>query len=334
MRGERSQALDLFKTLLVVGMVATHVFQLLARSMPGWVDGFADFINLITFSGFLFAMGMGVGLGGDGPKPLMVRLKPALKLLGAAWLSSLAFALLVDRMALSGELVLDVLSLRRLFGWSEFLASFFMLYLLLALGRNQLVRMASDPLALGLSLALAAASTWVIVDANWPLTATLVGTTRFASFPLLPYLPWFLFGIALVRQGQRLRLWHWLGAVVASAALLVFMQQSGGLPGRFPPTLLWVIGAALPLVLYWQVSRIVAGRVVFPAWTLLPGRHVLAFLLFSNLAIFVTRNLMGRPVTSVTAWIGVSTGLLITIGITLFVRQSLEARFRPVAKMP
>ena len=114
----RSQGLDLFKTMLVVGMVIAHVLQLLTRQMPGWTERFSEFINLVTFSGFLFAMGIGLGLSGGGSKTWWQRLKPVLMLLGAAWLSSIAFALLVDRVTLTPDLVADVLTMRRLFGWS------------------------------------------------------------------------------------------------------------------------------------------------------------------------------------------------------------------------
>ena len=68
----RSQGLDLFKTVLVLGMVATHVIQLLAFDPPGWaLWPSRATVNLMAFSGFLLAFGIGVGLSRDRPRPLL-----------------------------------------------------------------------------------------------------------------------------------------------------------------------------------------------------------------------------------------------------------------------
>ncbi|MCR6636527.1 hypothetical protein [Devosia sp.] len=310
---KRSADLDLFKTMLVVGMVAIHVFQLLGRSMPVWVDRVAEGINLITFSGFLLAMGIGVGMGSERERGFWERMRPVMLLLVAAWISAFAFALLVDRTPLTWMLALDVLSFRRLFGWSEFLASFFMLYLLLALLRPLILRMALDPLSFGLSVALSFASTWIVVDLWLPASATLLGTTLFASFPLLPYLPWFLVGIRLGRSGGKLGWAHWSVAALCSGLLAFQVQQTGALPGRFPPTVLWVIGPALVLALYWVLARLLAARV--PNVLLLPGRHALSYLLVSNLLIFSARRIWGRPITEVETWLGSTLGVLVVIGV-------------------
>ena len=309
---QRSSALDLFKTLLVVGMVSIHVFQLLGRSLPGWMDRLSEGINLITFSGFLLALGIGVGLSRDRAGSWRERSVPVAMLLGACWLSSLAFAMLVDRMPLTPTLAIDILTLRRLFGWSEFLASFFALYLLMALARPVIVRMAEDKLAFALSLGVAFFSTWVVLDIGLPGTATLIGTTRFASFPLMPYLPWFLIGIHIGRANGEISPWLWLAATLCSALFIGHLYQTGTLPGRFPPTVLWVAGPALILLAYWRFATILSRASISPT-LLLPGRHVLSFLLLSNLFIFAVRNQYGRPVTTVGLWLAVSLEILLAI---------------------
>ncbi|KFL32671.1 hypothetical protein JP75_00480 [Devosia riboflavina] len=325
---KRSSDLDLFKTMLVVGMVLIHVFQLLGRSMPDWVVRVEEGINLITFSGFLLAMGIGVGMGSERERGLWERLRPVGLLLLAAWISAFAFALLVDRTPLTWALALDVLSFRRLFGWSEFLASFFMLYLLLALFRPLILRMALDPLSFGLAVALSFASTWITLDLWLPASATLLSTTLFASFPLLPYLPWFLVGIRLWRSGGKLSWLHWALAVLCSGFLALQIHQTGALPGRFPPTVLWVIGPALALALYWALARLLAAHV--PNVLLLPGRHVLSYLLVSNLLIFSARRIWGRPLTAVETWLGSTLGVLVVIGVGwwLLERWRGETKFR------
>lgn len=313
-RSSRLPELDLFKTMLVAGMVATHVIQLVSRMLPGWTERFAEFINLVTFSGFLLAMGIGLGLSQGRARPLWQRLRPVLLLLMAAWMSSFAFALLVDRLPLTATLATDILTLRRLFGWSEFLATFFMLYAVVAVARPLLVGIATRPWLLAIASALCFASTWLIMDQGWPLTATLIGTTRFASFPLIPYLPWFLLGIALGRAGGRLTLWHWLGAALASGWLTWTLWQTGQLPGRFPPTILWIAGPALPLLVYLLAARTIATRVAVPDWLTVPGRHVLSFLLVSNLILFTLRHQLGRPIEDIWTWLALSLAMLALIG--------------------
>lgn len=321
----RLPELDLFKTVLVVGMVATHVIQLVSRALPGWTDRFADFINLVTFSGFLLAMGIGLGLSQGTARPLWSRLRPVLLLLLAAWISSFAFALLVDRLRLTPELAIDVLTMRRLFGWSEFLASFFVLYALVAVARPLLFAVATNPWLLALATAACLGSTWLVMDQGWPLTATLIGTTRFASFPLLPYLPWFLLGITLGRSGGRLAAWHWLGATLASGWLAWSLWQTGQLPGRFPPTILWIVGPALALLVYLLVAKVIASRVTVPDWVTVPGRHVLSFLLVSNLMLFTLRHQMDRPVTNIWSWLALSAGIMAVIGAGWLIQERLHA---------
>lgn len=320
-RPSRLPELDLFKSLLVVGMVAIHVLQLLSRSMPGWTRHAEAVINLVTFSGFLLAMGIGLGLSRGGSRAWRQRLWPVVLLLLATYASSFAFALLVDRLYLNEDLIVDVLTMRRLFGWSEFLASFTVLYALLAVARPLLVWIASHPIPLILAITLCLASTWLTFDAEWPLSATLFGTTLFSSFPLLAYLPWFLVGVATGNAGGRRNPWHLAFACVGSATLLWHLAQHGGnLPERFPPTVAWVVGPALLLVIYLQISRLITARIPLPSVVTVPGRHVLSFLLLSNLALFTVRNLEGRPITELWSWAAVTAVILvaITAGWTLW----------------
>lgn len=285
----RAADLDLFKTLLVWGMISAHCIQLLAfRPKPG-AAMFSDFINLITFSGFLFAFGLGVGMSGSAGKSWLDRLRPVLLLLLATYVSEVAFEVLVDRKPLGPELLWNIVTLSRLCGWSEFLASFAVLYLIIALARPLLVFIATHWPLLIAAVAACFASTLIISNRGVPGLATLIGTTEFASFPLLPYLPWFLVGIAFGRQRALPRMLEWALATVATAIFaFVFWRAGGELPGRFPPTILWIIGPALPLLVYVVVTRGIA-RWPIPSFLLGPGRHVLAALLVSNLIIFGLR---------------------------------------------
>ena len=286
--GGRAADLDIFKTMLVWGMITAHCIQLLAFRPKPPSDTISVFINLITFSGFMFAFGYGVGLS-KRVKGWRERLWPVLLLLVATWTSELAFELLVDKKPLTADLWVPLFTLSRLYGWSEFLASFTVLYLLIAIARPLLVAIGSNWLLLVLAVAACFASTFVVIGQDVPLLATLVGTRNFASFPILPYLPWFLVGIAFARH-PKLPPWiAWGLAAIGTAAFGYFVWRYGGeLPERFPPSILWVVGAALPLLVYLVAARGLA-QLPLPTLLLQPGRHVLAALLASNLAIFGLR---------------------------------------------
>lgn len=321
--GTRRQDLDLFKTLLVVPMIGAHVVQLITLNPRLEARVFAEYANLVSFSGFLFAFGIGLGL----PKPdrapasVAARLRPVLLLLLAVCASSFGFAVLVDRTPITIDLVLDIVSMRRLFGWSEFLATFFMLSLLMLVARPALLAIGRNPWLLVAASALALWSTQLVTDAIVPLLPTLVGHTGFANFPLLPYLPWFLLGIW---YGSRpVRAWHLIPALSVTAWLFWFTWQAHSFPQRFPPTVMWVVGPAAILLAYLAACRWVADRWRVPDILLVPGRHVLSFLVVSNLCLFATRHLLGRPVRNSLVAMLVATAILValTVGWWLIERR-------------
>ena len=265
--GGRAADLDLLKTLLVIGMIGAHVIELIARSPNPQAQAFAFYIDLISFAGFMLAFGIGVGLSARPARARTAwsRARPVLLLLIAAYVSSLAFVVLVDRKQLTVPLVTDLVTFTRLFGWSELLATFVVLYALIAVARDWLVRIGQSPVLLVVVSALCLASTLVVLDAPVPVLAAILGTTRFASFPLIAYLPWFLLGIWY--GSHPLRLWHAVPALAATAGFWWVMQTTGQPPSRFPPSALSVITPAAPLLLYLAFARVteLAEAVAAPA---------------------------------------------------------------------
>lgn len=128
----RNVELDMLKIILVVGMIAAHVFQLLYNGdmFSRVVGKFSLFINAITFSGFLFAFGCATQLAylrKPRNKKLMKKLmKNGLRLLVAFYISGFAYTLLVSHSLTILEAV-KILCLWRIPGFSEFLLSFAML---------------------------------------------------------------------------------------------------------------------------------------------------------------------------------------------------------------
>jgi hypothetical protein len=311
-RNSRAADLDLLKTVLVVGMIGAHVVQLITFGPKPEAKIFAEYANLVSFSGFLFAFGVGLGL----PKPDRVRslwsqLRAPLLLLLAVCVSSFGFALLVDRAKPSVDLLLDVVSMRRLFGWSEFLATFFVLSLLTLAARPLLLKVGRNPWLLAIVTGLCLTTTMLKTGAIVPLLPTVVSHTQFANFPLLPYLPWFLIGIWY--GSHPVKAWQFVLGLAVTGWLYWVTWQTGEFPQRFPPSVLWIVGPAAILLFYLAASRWLAARIRVPDLLLTPGRHVLSFLVLSNLALFATRYLIGRPVRNTPTAVLVATALLLVL---------------------
>lgn len=314
----RADWLDLLKTLLVWGMVGAHVVQLLGVGLGPGAARFSDYINLVSFSGFMLAFGIGTGLSpGRRRSGLAGRIGPALVMLGCAYLSALAFATLVDHKPITGSLLADLLTFRVLFGYSEFLATFFVLYVVIALARPVLIGIAENPVLLAAAVVVCLASTYVATGALIPLAGTVIGHTRYASFPLLGYLPWFLFGIRIGRRDGVAAPFDMALAILGTAVFLWFFWRTGqNLPERFPPTIQWIVGPAVPLLVYLVACRAIADWVRLPFWLMAPGRHVLAALLLSNLIIFATRAWRYKPAHPL--GIAIAIAVLILIVVTLW----------------
>ncbi|EYD74539.1 hypothetical protein Rumeso_03835 [Rubellimicrobium mesophilum DSM 19309] len=315
--GGRSAALDLLKTALVAGMISAHVIQLVAEAPPEAAWRWSEFVNLVTFSGFLLAFGIGVGLSGRRRRGLGERATPVVKLLLAVWASSFGYLLLVEREPLTRGLVENVLTTRVLYGWSEFLTSFLVLYLAIAVARPLLLALGTHPRWLVAASVLGLASTMVTTHRLWPLVGGVIGHEEYPNFPLLAYLPWFLVGVHHGAGGRRVGGGDLaVGAALTGAFGLWVWQHHGRWPERFPPSVLWVVGSGLGLVAYVWVAERVAPWVPRPGLTLAAGRHVLASLVASNLAIFGVRYLWGFPVRGGWAIAAVALGLM--LGVTLW----------------
>lgn len=102
MQKRRNLELDLFKLLLVVGMIAAHVFQLLhnGKSNGSMIWMFSTYINAITFSGFLLAFGCATQLAYlRKTKDKILRgklMRNGIRLLIAFYISGLAYTFFVS----------------------------------------------------------------------------------------------------------------------------------------------------------------------------------------------------------------------------------------------
>jgi hypothetical protein len=214
-------------------------------------------------------------------------LRTSARILIAFYLSGVAFRVFVSGRAPDRETMLPVVGLFDIPGWSEFLVSFALFVLLAALLRPALAWLLEHRAAFWVVFLALLATTFIPYDrVQVPQLGLLIGTEQFASFPVLQYLPFFLVGMYFHRFRVRFVPGLFVGALVASAAGIIQVVSSGALPGRFPPTLPWIL---LPMGLLYAL--LLLARAV-PEWALLVrwlggiGTNVLTYLLLSNVVIF------------------------------------------------
>ncbi len=292
----RHTLIDLVKGLLTAGMVLAHVIQLLLADQLA-LQFFSDTANLLSFSGFFFCFGFVAWLAYWKPDTLRwaAMLRTALKCYGAFTVSGVAFKVLVAHAPLNAALICRVILLRDIPGYSEFLLAFSLALIAASLMRP-LVRWATDN---GLHLALAglaclAATFLPKIPGQDPLLALWMGGVEFAYFPVIPYGPLFLGGIYAARHGPALGSKP-LALAITVTAICAYARRHGILEERFPPTAFWIIRSFAGFYIYLGIAQLLnqsrLDRV--KAYFMTVGRHVLLYLLCSNLAIFSLHRLNG-----------------------------------------
>ncbi len=295
MANNRDHSLDVFKGLLVVLMTWCHVLQFFGdASLFPLNQSLETAANLLVFPGFVFAFGAAAEYAWY-KKPFMQSaprvITAALKALGAFYLSGLAFRVVREGKPFTWATTRRILLMQDLPGWSEFLAAFFMLALVAMALYFPLNAVRRRPWALAV-LGLAALAMCLIPyhQVSHPLLRLLVGTTAYASFPVVQYLPYFLLGVWYARGGRR----GWGLPVIAltmTAAGVLRAAALGVLPNRFPPDYGWVLlpaaGLAALMVLAMGLERLRFGKL-----SLLEPRRVLVNLGINSLYYLLAGNLV------------------------------------------
>lgn len=288
---KRDDSVDIMKGMLVLQMVLCHCIQFFGRDSKPVQQQICDYINLTTFSGFLFTFGLSCwyayfSRGFRYAAPRMLR--TALKCLAAFWISSICYIGLVELDYYDPRVFRQILLLEKYAGWSEFLASFAGVMaaglLLFSLFQKQ------NGYLTALCLAAGGLLTLIPYDRiSDPRAALFVGSAHWITFPVLQYLFYFAAGVWFSR---RKIVWDFrilLVCAVLTLPELISYIRGGYLTNRFPPDAWFLFGAALFLYLYYLLAHALAARPVFGgicAFLRGIGMNTVFCLLLSNLAIF------------------------------------------------
>lgn len=306
----RDRKMDVVKGLLVIGMVYCHVIQFFVNTENKTVINQVTFyINAVTFSGFVFTFGYTGYLAyfsKNFKQSYQKMLLTFFRLLGVFYISGLSFRILAERRPYFKGLLMPILLLEDIPGWSEFIISFAILILVgIVLFKPIKILVENKPFFWIITPALLA-STWLpyemVTDSRIGL---LIGTTRFASFPVLQYVPYYLLGVYFARYRIEINKWIILAATILSGIALVSMGMNHWMqPQRFPPSVCWVILPALPLTIYYYIGYFVQQKEWRWNWLFLLGQNSIIYLLLSNIIIFALSGVKGiRGLNSIGAMV-------------------------------
>lgn len=296
---ERDYSIDIFKGLLVIGMVLVHIMQFFSDSMVSpSVTHVINYGNLITFSGFVFCFGYAVSisyLNKEFKDVWFKLLRNALKTLAAFYISGIAFKLFIGRSPIEYETFTSVLILKDIPGWSEFLASFAYLNfitLIFFLPFKKLMNNKTLFWILFFALLLTCFMPYGKVKYNQ--LGILIGTKNFACFPVLQYMPFYILGMYFEKHKIKFNYKLMLGALILSAIPIYRLISEGKLPGRFPPEVAWITAPIFLLYGYFIISKYLAVYSSYLKPIVVFGQNVLFSLVMSNILIFTLKSKFER----------------------------------------
>lgn len=275
-------------------MVFVHVLQLLTK-MDTKIDKLISvYFNLTTFPGFFFCFGYAFNLAYFQKQKSEVKkamLKTALKCLGAFYASGIFFrAITTPNFLLSIKDVIKIILLFDIPGYSEFLLAFFAITLMSLLFFEQFKIVLKNYYFIVILLLFSLSCTFVVPYKYITLNqiGLLIGTTKYASFPIVQYLPWFLLGAIFCKyRVNNFKIKIFIISLLLSCGFFIYYIIYKRSPNRFPPSLIWVISPAVYIYVYYLFSKYISS--IFPDIKILRniGENILFYFLMSNIVIFL-----------------------------------------------
>lgn len=291
---KRDRSMDLMKCVLVLGMIIAHVIQFFSES-NFIANGFSIYINMITFSGFLFCFGYVCNIAylKKNKKHVKVSLiKNSIKMILAFYLSAMCYEICLNGFDFKVISFLKILLLWRISGYSEFLLSFALINIFTYVFFNQIKYIVKSKYILFVAL-ISLGFTFIpyeLIKINQ--LGLIIGSTKFASFPIIQYLLFYLLGIYFQQNNIGFRMNYLLISIASSSLFVMYFMIFKRLPSRFPPSIVWILSPMIYLYLYYLICKKITQKYDTYKSINIIGENTLFFLLSSNIIIFVTKNIL------------------------------------------
>lgn len=287
----RNLEIDVIKGLLTLCMIFSHAIGMLYDGQNILLLRINSYILVIVaFSGFLFCFGFAAWMAYYQKTniPWDKVIKTSLKCYFAFVISGVAWALIVESKPLELEVFSNVILIRALPVFAEFLLTFAIVIFVGAVFRNFITIATQNWKKLLIVTAFCLAFTFLpTFETLDPFISTLIGGGNHHSFPLIQYFPLFLLGIFTARHNIT---WFTIkvclfGTLLGSGLLWVVITFET--LQEFPPSASWIISAIGLLCAVCLIAKLIVQH--FPKIVVqylnMVGQNVLAYLLLSNLFI-------------------------------------------------
>lgn len=255
------------------------------------------FINLITFSGFMFCFGYVsniVYLKKTDNNIIKKKLfKNFIKILIGFYISGISYIILVENKFSILELI-KVIFLFKIPGYSEFLITFAILNLVILAFLKQINYLLENKKVLILIIIISILSTFIPYQlVKFNQLGLFIGNNKFSCFPLLQYSSYFLIGAYFSRYKLKYNFKVLFGSLTFLILFILYVLVCKKLPNRFPPEALWILGGSFFIYMYYLISSFLSIRIKNNSIYFL-GENSLDFLILSNIFLFLVYYFYGN----------------------------------------
>lgn len=254
----RDYSLDIFKTMLVVGMLWAHSWQFMHCSASRLESLMSICVNIISFSGFMFAFGRASQLAYLSKPREKVRhnlIINFITLLVVYYLSGFGYHFLVEEhQSLSS--CIKILLLWKVPGYSEFLLSFAFLMIFILVFFETIIRIASSRKLLITAILFSLACSFLPYQyIKIPLIGVFLGCQEFCCFPLIQYSMFYFLGVYLQKSGMEIKWYYIIISIIISMIGISYTIIEHKLGNRFPPSIFWLVLSWFPIMCYILISN-------------------------------------------------------------------------------
>lgn len=327
--------LDIGKGIVTLLMIFSH--SIFFFSTHGSIEYFImNLINLIAFPSFLLFFGYAVYLSYfEKQKKSKLRiLKNFFRILIAFYISSFSFYILILHKN-SIKDYLDILLLKNLAGFSEFLISFalYILLIFLFFDKVKLFMDKNPHFILFIVFMVSTLSTFIPnhYDIHTTQISLFLGTKNFPTFPIIQYLICFILGMYLAKTKKE-NLIFFIFAIIMLLLFILHEKESffsSLINCRFPPSYIYIWGSVgISYIIYFLLSKTEKFfRKILPITLIFAnvGSNVLLYLLLSNIFIFCINNIIKNNLSLVNTAL-ITLFLLLTINYMIFItRKNIQS---------
>ena len=285
---KRKESIDLLKGILTISMIIAHIIQFFPINII--TKFISNYINLTTFSGFMFAFGY-TSYKKEKHKFNKKQLKKFAKILIIYYISSIFYTILISK-NINTKVLLQILLLQKIVKYNEFLLSFAFLYLIKILLNNKLNNLNNKNIIFLIILSLLSKN----INYNYiksPLIGIFIGTTSFYCFPIIQYSSYFLIGKYLEKNKIIFNKTIYLLSLFRTLTFIIYYIINLKLPSRFPPSIYWIIGGAYFIYIYYITLEKIKPNFISTIIKKI-GTNTLSYLLYSNIVIFFTHYIIHK----------------------------------------